>query len=234
MSVDDDLGLVVEFREARQQDVARRVRLRSPGSAQLDPRSLQSLVLFDPTAPRRSRSGWWWSSTTGSHVQFTSKSERDCLLVLDGNPSVGWITHSPVAIRAAEVQVTPPFGVMLNDGPAFVLSGQSASPEHAGVVLNASQILGWDVLTIELSGTNHMKALKWLAAYRHPRCRSADRVLDLLGAFQQPSPLMATVGALGPTEEVLPTLYHLMWVGHLQFDSSDGLRPESLVWTTTP
>ena len=69
------------------------------------------------------------------------------------------------------------------------------------------------VCTVPLleAGTN----VRWLAGYRYPRCLRQEHRARLLEVFDQPTPLLAGVDAVGDRLAVLPSLFHLMWIGDL-------------------
>ncbi len=76
--------------------------------------------------------------------------------------------------------------------------------------------------------------LRWLAGYRHPRCRRPEIAAALQEVFVEPTLLFAGAATVGDRLAVLPVLYHLLWRQVLVTDlAAAPLSPSSLVHLAT-
>jgi hypothetical protein len=60
--------------------------------------------------------------------------------------------------------------------------------------------------------------VRWLAGYRHRRCLNHAHAGPLRAVFTDRMPLGDGVALVGDRLAVLPTLFHLLWIGVLHAD----------------
>jgi hypothetical protein len=71
--------------------------------------------------------------------------------------------------------------------------------------------------------------LRWLAGYRHRRCYRPQVAAAALDAFAAPRTLISGAEAIGDPIAVLPTIYHLIWIGKLAVELFTRLDATSVV-----
>jgi len=98
------------------------------------------------------------------------------------------------------------------------------------VTASACREAGWEFRRAGRPAAVLAANMRWLAGYRHPRCRQpevADALIEWLG---EPMPLFAGAAAVGDRLAVLPVLYHLLWRHVLVTDLATApLSPSSVV-----
>jgi hypothetical protein len=198
---------------------------------------------FSSYRGQSSFSGWWWSATTGAHVGYESRLERDQLMLLDFDPGVVAICSQPFRLcwRDAEGvrrRHVPDFFARLTDGSGLVVDVRAddriGERDAAAfeVTRSVCEQVGWRFRRVGVVGPMLGANLRWLAGYRHPR---HARVVDAAAAravFAVTQPLMDGVGRLGDPVRVLPGIYHMLWCGHLVAVDVErlALSPSTAVW----
>lgn len=151
--------------------------------------------------------GWWWSPTTGGHVQFESWLQRHHLMEFDRRPDVTGISGQPFALTWTEElkhrRHVPDLFVRYANGSATVVDcrrvdrADEDSRRGSSITAVVCSVLGW---TYELAGTpTPVRAanLRWLAGYRRRYVRN-DRVADaLLGLADSPVALFGVAEQVG-------------------------------------
>ena len=206
-------------------------------------------IAFERAAPARELAsyrgqrnfpGWWYFSRTKTHVGFESWLERDHLMVFDADPKVVSVSSQPFwlhwSVEGRERRHAPDFFVRLQSGEAIVVDVrpddriEPADAEAFAVTGRACTAVGWQYRRVGELDAVLAANLRWLAGYRHSRCRQADRVSALLEVFARPQELLDGVRTVGDPVAVLPVLFHLLWTRELRTDlTSTVLGPRSLV-----
>ncbi|MEV8517496.1 TnsA-like heteromeric transposase endonuclease subunit [Dactylosporangium sp. NPDC051484] len=185
--------------------------------------------------------GWWWSETMAQHVGFESWLERDHAMLLDQDRDVVafasqpfwllWTQHGRMRRHA------PDFFARRADGTAVVIDVrpddriEQADAEAFDATARACAEVGWSYRRVSTPDPVLVANVRWLARYRHPRCRGRRDVVEaLLAVFAEPTGLFAGVAEVGDRLAVLPVAYHLLWRQVLRVDlTTEPLRPGSLV-----
>jgi hypothetical protein len=132
---------------------------------------------------------------------------------------------------------TPPdFFVRLGSGNALVVDVrpderiEPADAEAFAVTEQACAAVGWTYRRVGELDAVFAANLRWLAGYRHSRCRHADRAKALFEVFAAPRALLAGARVVGDPVAVLPVLFHLLWTRELRTDlTSTVLGQGSLI-----
>ena len=201
--------------------------------ADLQVEQLEPLEGLDVVGGRVWRIGWWWSSTMRGHVPFASNYERNCLMMLDADPQVSRIVHTPIAVIRGPTRVVPPYVVIKDDRVNVVCGGargSRGSSEHEALLREWCQVAGWNLLTLDALAPVAERSLRWLAGYRRRRISDPAIQEVLLRRFAKPRPLWDGATASGPPSRVLPVVYHLLWMGELCMDLEGGLDKGTLIW----
>ena len=189
---------------------------------------------------QRSYPGWWWSSTTGGHVEFESWLERHHIMEFDRRPDVTGISGQPFALVWTEDlkrrSHVPDLFVRHRDGSATVVDCRRLNRadedfyRNAAVTAGVCEAVGWAYLMAGAPHPVRAANLRWLAGYRRWYVRD-NRVADaLLGLAAAPVSLIGVVRSVGDPVAVLPTLFHLLWCGALVADLDRPLADHCLVW----
>lgn len=189
---------------------------------------------------QRNFPGWWFFSSSKEHVGFESWLERDHLMAFDADPDVVAVSSQPFWLHwstgGRERRHAPDFFVRLRSGDAIVVDVrpddriEPADAEAFAVTGQASAAVGWLYRRVGELDAVVTANLRWLAGYRHSRCRQADRVAALREVFARPWELLDGARAVGDPVAVLPVLFHLLWTRELSADLTTAvLGPRSLV-----
>jgi hypothetical protein len=195
-----------------------------------------------PSRPgQRHFPGLWWSATTGEHVGFESWLEREHAMMLDFDPAVAGFSSQPFWLRwhdgGRARRHAPDYFARMRDGSGLVIdvrADDQVGPQDAAVfevTARACASAGWAYRRSGVPDAVLTANLRWLAGYRHPRCRRgglADLVLD---AFARPAALLDGVRGAGDPLAVLPAAYHLLWTGELAADLAASLLAATTVVT---
>lgn len=196
---------------------------------------------------QRNYPGWYWSATMGGHVGYESWVERDHLVALDFDPTVMRIVSQPFWLwwttsEGKRRRHAPDFLVLLDDGTAdgavLVLDSRPLEliAEEDRVAFDATDracaLLDWRYAVWDRLDGVVVANQKWLAAYRHPRCRNELVAERLLEVFTRPRPLMDGAELAGDPLGTLPVLYHLLWTRQLLMDLSLVLSDRTIVRTS--
>lgn len=199
------------------------------------------------SAPRRSGpvsfAGFRWSAKSGRHVGYESWLERDHAVLLDFDADVTGFSSQPFWLhwhdgRRAR-RHAPDFFARRRDGSALLVdvrADDQVDEKAAGVFAVTDWIcgqIGWEFRRLGELDAVFAANMRWLSAYRHPRCRT-DRIADrLLEVFASPRPLFGGADAAGGGNRlaVLPVLFHLVWSHLLVVADLDSrlLGPDTLV-----
>lgn len=190
--------------------------------------SVEPVREFPSYRGQRSFSGHWWCATTGGHVGFESWLERDHLMLLDRDPAVVamasqpfWLSWSENGCRRRHV---PDYFARLADGSGLVVDvrpDERIDRRNAAVfaaTARACEAVGWSYRRVGGLDPVLVANLRWLAGYRHRRCRDTAVADVLVRAFAEPRALAEGAATAGDRLRVLPTLFHLLWAGVLDSD----------------
>lgn len=204
---------------------------------------LSPVSAFPVVPGRRWGPGWWWSATTGRHVVHGSVSMRTQLMILDRDPAVTGLAGRPVRfvwrdeadgrVRSWVPQVFARYADgsgLFGDCPSGPAAGGTRA-QRAGVVLEAACArVGWAYRRLEPLSAVVEANLRWLAGYRHSRCRGSSGLrAAVVEAFAVPRPLFEGVASVGDALQVLPVAYHALWSGQLVVGLDEPLHGGSLV-----
>jgi hypothetical protein len=189
---------------------------------------------------QRNFPGWWYFSRTKTHVGFESWVERDHVMAFDADPEVMAVASQPFWLHwltgGRERRHVPDFFVRLRSGDAMVVDVrpddriEAADAEAFAVTEHACTTVGWTYRRVGELDAVLAANLRWLAGYRHPRCRQNDRIRALCEVFAAPRELLAGAWVVGDPVAVLPVLFHLLWTRELRTDlTACVLGPRSLV-----
>ncbi|MGW6707613.1 TnsA-like heteromeric transposase endonuclease subunit [Streptomyces sp. NPDC054956] len=203
---------------------------------------LEPVSAFPVIPGRRWGPGLWWSATTGRHVAAGSNAMRTQLMVLDRDPRVIGLAGRPVRLlwRSDRGQVrswVPQLFARYSDGSALLAdcpshpeAGGERAVKAAEAVSEACAQIGWSYLRLAPLDDVAAANLKWLAGYRHPRNQGRTGLMAaVLGAFAQPRPLIEGAEAAGDPIEVLPVVFHALWLGQLTTPLQSPLHERVLV-----
>ncbi|MCX4821622.1 TnsA-like heteromeric transposase endonuclease subunit [Streptomyces sp. NBC_01142] len=186
--------------------------------------------------------GWYYSTTVRDHVGYESWLERDRLILLDKDPQVRAISSQPFWLHwhdgKRRRRHAPDYFVRLATGQARIVDVRAEDDmdedtrESFAVTQRACAAVGWE---FEWAGRPQpilMANVRWLARYRRARCGRPEAVVErLLEVFSEPRRLWDGAALVGDRIQVLPVLFHLLWLGKLKVDLSGGLlKTGSLVW----
>ncbi|WP_434091021.1 TnsA-like heteromeric transposase endonuclease subunit [Streptomyces goshikiensis] len=105
---------------------------------------------------------------------------------------------------------------LLADCPSHPEAGGQRAVKAAEAVSEAFAQIGWSYRRLAPLDDVAAANLKWLAGYRHPRNQGRTGLMAaVLGAFAQPRPLIEGAEAAGDPIEVLPVVFHALWLGQL-------------------
>jgi hypothetical protein len=187
--------------------------------------------------------GWWWSATNACHVGFESWLERDHVRALDFDRSVVGVASQPFWLHwqgeRRRRRHAPDYFARRADGTGVVVDVRADDRiedndiEAFEMTAQACAALGWEFRRVGEIDPVLNGNLRWLARYRHPRCAGrAEVALRLRAAFEQPTPLVAGVEAIGDRIMLLPAVFHLMWRQELLADlTRERLGPATVVQT---
>ncbi|WP_238845646.1 TnsA-like heteromeric transposase endonuclease subunit [Nocardia terpenica] len=199
---------------------------------------------FPSYAGQRSFQGDWWASTFGDFVGFESWLERDQVMVMDQAPDVVAFASQPFWLSwtgdgERRRRHVPDYFARLADGTGAVIdvrADDAIEPEDAeafAATALACASVGWIYRRVGELEPVLAANLRWLAGYRHPRCRNADYAGALMRLFMEPSPLLRTAERAGDRIAVLPVLFHLLWAGALTADLTVAPLSAATMVTTT-
>jgi hypothetical protein len=204
---------------------------------------------FESAAPARAFSsykgqknfvGLWWSATLQAHVGYESWVERSVAMMLDFDPEVVGYSSQPFWLHwptpTRERRHAPDYFARLADGTGVVIDVrpddliEPEDQEAFDATAQACREVGWEFRRTGGPGPTLAANVRWLAAYRHPRCHRPALAHARVEAFQGPRRLFAGAEAVGDRLEVLPVLFHLMWTQILVADLEVSLlSPHTLV-----
>ena len=198
---------------------------------------------FSSRQGQRNFPGLWWSATTGQHVGYESWLEREHLMLLDFDPSVIAFSSQPFRLLWHDGRRTrrhvPDFFARFADGAGLVVDVRAddripeADAEAFAATARACALVGWAYQRVGVPDAVHAANIRWLAGYRHPRCRDDAVAAQLREAFARPAPLLTGVQSVGDPIAVLPVAYNLLWAHSLDADlATDPLSQSSLVTAT--
>ena len=78
--------------------------------------------------------------------------------------------------------------------------------------------VGWRYRRVGQMARVRAANLRWLAGYRHPRCRRPGIAVELIETFICARALLDGVRRVGDPIAVLPTLFDLLWAQELTVD----------------
>jgi hypothetical protein len=172
--------------------------------------------------------GYWWSVTNSRHVGYESWVERDVAMMLDFDPGVIGFASQPFWLhwrgREGERRHAPDFFARLADGGGVVVDVRpdelvdDSAAEAFAVAAQACAEVGWEFRRTGGPPMVLAANVRWLAGYRHPRCRRDQVASQLLEVFARARPLLTGASAVGDPIAVLPVLYHLLWRRDLHAD----------------
>ena len=190
---------------------------------------------------QRNMPGWWWSSSTRSHVVYESWLERHQLLELDRRPGVCGISGQPFSLswigELRRERHVPDFFVRSVDGSVMVLDcrpvGRADARFYAVAAITKSvcEELSWDYRLAGAPDPTRAANLRWLAGYRRPYALDSSVAELLVTVSAAPVELLIAANAVGEPVLVLPTLFALLWSGTLVCDLGVPLTDHTMIWS---
>jgi hypothetical protein len=175
-------------------------------------------------------SGWYWASTTGSHVVYESRLELARLLLADFDPGVVAIAAQPFCISVQDGgrvrRHVPDFLLVDADCSVTVVNvkpvGQVEVPKVAEALTWAGKLFadkGWRHEVWSGTDAVVLSNVRFLAAYRR-----ADRVdAHVVAAIEQETTGVTNIGEVEArfanrfsVDACRPALLHLIWRGVLR------------------
>jgi hypothetical protein len=188
---------------------------------------------------QRNFPGLYFAACSGRHVGFESWLERDEAMALDFDPQVAAFAAQPFRLtweeRPGRPRHTPDFFARRGDGVGVVIDCRPADrigPDDREVFAAtelACRSVEWEFRLVTGHDPVWLGNVRWLAGYRQARFRREPAASELVAAFTQPAPLVATAAAVGDPIAVLPVVYHLLWAGRLRADLAQRLDGSTLV-----
>lgn len=250
----DGLGLASRLVSQRL-DAAAFVTFKERFSAGTETRPISDafMVAFEDVHPvrrpaafkgQRNFAGLWWCATNQRHVGFESWCERDNLVWMDFDRGVSGISSQPFRITLPTLlpQRThvPDFFLRRSDGTAVVVDVRpdarvkEADREVFDATSRMCATVGWEYRRLGGLPAVYASNLRWLAGYRHPRCRRGADSMAALGLLESEGPMSVhrLADSVGERTAVLPTLFHLLWTQQVFTElKTRPLSLDSLVWT---
>ncbi len=166
--------------------------------------------------------GFWWSSTTGTHLGYESWLERDHVMLLDFDPETVAIAVQPfwlswTGARGERRRHAPDLFARMADDTAVVIDVrpddriEPRDAEAFAAAETACRLAVWRFLRLGVPDPVLTANVTWLSRYRHPRFGVGDVAARLVDVFTGPVPLMPGVAEAGDPIAVLPVLFHLLW-----------------------
>lgn len=193
---------------------------------------------------QRSCSGWWWLSSSRSHIGYESWLERDNLMLLDADPNVIGVVSQPFWLHWVDAggwrRHAPDFLVHHRDGAVAVVDVraddrvETADAEVFAVAERACELAGWRFRRMGVVDATLAANLRWLSGYRHPRNYVEPSASRLKSVFATERGLLEGCRAVGDPIAVLPTLFHLLWTGHVTADLAGELLDGATLVRTRP
>ena len=190
-------------------------------------------------------SGWYWSSTTGDHVNYESRVELARLLLADADPDVVDIAAQPfLLIEGTETKPrrhVPDFFIQHRDGSCTVVNVKAAErldePKVAATLVWAGQAItakGWVPEVWTGCDPLLLANVRFLACYRRSwlfdpaEVRAAEAAIvegDTIGRLER---RLADSGVAEPR----PVVLHLLWTGRLRAELSAPLDTDTTIDAT--
>ena len=218
------------------------VRWVRPGDVGVDFAATAAVCSLPSYRGQRSFPGFYFAACTGRLVGFESWLERDEAMAMDFDPHITAFAAQPFRLEwmdsSGRRTHVPDFFARRADVVGEVVDCRPANrikPADRELFDATAEICagaGWGFRLVHGHEPVWLANVRRLAGYRMARCRRP--VLDalLLARFAEPGPLIEGAKAVGDPIAVLPTLYHLLWVGLLRTDLSVRLDALSVVWRT--
>jgi hypothetical protein len=205
-------------------------------------------VDFASTAPvrsfpsyrgQRSFPGFYFAACMGRLVGFESWLERDEAMAMDFDPCVTAFAAQPFRLEWTDSSRrrshVPDFFARRDDGSGEVVDCRPenrikpADRDVFDATAGFCDAVGWGFRLVHGHEPVWLGNVRWLAGYRMSRCCRRPWDALLLAQFAEPGALIAGARAVGDPIAVLPTLYHLLWIGRLHTDLSVRLDALSVV-----
>ncbi len=182
---------------------------------------------------------YYYYACLDAHVDFESWLERDSAMALDFDPAVvafapqpfwlGWSDTDRARSHSSDffARTTSGNGVVIDCRPAERIKPRDAAAFAA--TGRACAVVGWEYRVVTGHDTVWMANVRWLAGYRHRRCYRPQVATAALDAFAAPRTLISGADSVGDPIAVLPTIYHLIWIGKLVVELSTRLDATSVV-----
>lgn len=139
-------------------------------------------------------SGLWWSPKSSGHVGYESWLERDHAMMLDFTPGVKRFSSQPFQMLWRDgrrlCRHVPDYFARLEDGTGMVLDVRPErliKPADAAAFAAAQRLcdsVGWLFRRVGELDPVLCANVRWLSAYRHPRCLREDLAESVKEAFR--------------------------------------------------
>ncbi len=189
---------------------------------------------------QRNMPGWWWSSSTRSHVVYESWLERHQLIELDRRPGICGISGQPFALswtgELRRERHVPDFFARSADGSAMVIDCRPLERADekfyfvAAITKSICQELNWEYHLAGAPDPTRAANLRWLAGYRRNHAVDSTVAEVLLEVSANPVELVVAANAAGDPVLVLATLFTLLWSGALTCDLDMPLTDHTMIW----
>ncbi len=181
------------------------------------------------------RSGQYWSATERRYWTYESGLERDRFQQADFDPHTVALVSQPMQLVWSDRMHVPDALLIRADASRLLVDCRhpaqidtAAATTFTATARMCAQ-LGWGYRVLGPLVEPYRSNLRFIAAYRHPRCRNAELATQLAVVFAEPLGLRAGAELFGDPLRVLPALYHELWAGRLRLDLDRPMRSDSLV-----
>lgn len=191
---------------------------------------------------QRHYSGWYWSSTTGSHVIYESRLELARLLLADADRDVAAIAAQPfLLIEGTGTKArrhVPDFFLQRRDGSCAVVNVKPADkvddPKVAATLAWAGEAItarGWAAEVWTGCDPLLLANVRFLAGYRRSWLFDACQLHDAEAAIHDGD----TIGLLearlrtSGVAEPRPVILHLLWTGRVRAELTAPLGTDTAI-----
>lgn len=182
--------------------------------------------------------GTYWSSTTGTFLEYESRLEMYDQMIVDFDWRSVAIATQPFFIHGSAGgrpwHHCPDTFVLYADGRKQVRDVKSRKDledfkEQFDRTRAACAQVGWDYEVSSEPDEAYLRNVSWLAGYRRPLVDEGNYAEALVEACAEPVPFLNAVAEVGDPVLVLPVAYQLLWRQQLQMRMDRLLRSSDLV-----
>jgi TnsA-like endonuclease N terminal len=192
---------------------------------------------------RRHYSGWYWASTTGSHVVYESRLELARILLADQDPDVVGIAAQPFLLKGADGDQVrrhvPDLLLAYADGAVTVVDVKAASrvgdPKVVAQFAWTRAVCRRHGFGFEVwSGCDpvQLENVRFLAGYRRAMTVATELIDAVVDAAAEPTAITVLeqqMAAVAPPWVIRPVILHALWRSWLAADLSQALDGGTVV-----